>query len=72
MRDVVLRELALRELALRELALRELALRELVLRELVLRELVRDAVADRFDAAVRFVRLGTGLRDVTGDLLWSI
>ena len=67
MRDVVLRELALRELALRELALREL-----VLRELVLRELVRDAVADRFDAAVRFVRLGTGLRDVTGDLLWSI
>ena len=67
MRDVVLRELALRELALRELALRELALRELVLRELV-----RDAVADRFDAAVRFVRLGTGLRDVTGDLLWSI
>ena len=67
MRDVVLRELALRELALRELVLREL-----VLRELVLRELVRDAVADRFDAAVRFVRLGTGLRDVTGDLLWSI
>ena len=67
MRDVVLRELALRELALRELVLRELALRELVLRELV-----RDAVADRFDAAVRFVRLGTGLRDVTGDLLWSI
>ena len=62
MRDVVLRDLALRELALRELALRELALRELV----------RDAVADRFDAAVRFVRLGTGLRDVTGDLLWSI
>ena len=67
MRDVVLRELALRELVLRELVLREL-----VLRELVLRELVRDAVADRFDAAVRFVRLGTGLRDVTGDLLWSI
>ena len=67
MRDVVLRDLALRELALRELALRELALRELALRELV-----RDAVADRFDAAVRFVRLGTGLRDVTGDLLWSI
>ena len=62
----------MRDVALRELALRELALRELVLRELVLRELVRDAVADRFDAAVRFVRLGTGLRDVTGDLLWSI
>ncbi len=62
----------MRDVVLRELALRELALRELVLRELVLRELVRDAVADRFDAAVRFVRLGTGLRDVTGDLLWSI
>jgi hypothetical protein len=61
-----------RDVVLRELALRELALRELALRELVLRELVRDAVADRFDAAVRFVRLGTGLRDVTGDLLWSI
>ena len=62
----------MRDVVLRELALRELVLRELVLRELVLRELVRDAVADRFDAAVRFVRLGTGLRDVTGDLLWSI
>ena len=62
----------MRDVVLRELALRELALRELALRELVLRELVRDAVADRFDAAVRFVRLGTGLRDVTGDLLWSI
>ena len=62
----------MRDVVLRELALRELALRDLVLRELVLRELVRDAVADRFDAAVRFVRLGTGLRDVTGDLLWSI
>lgn len=62
----------MREVVLRELALRELALRELALRELVLRELVRDAVADRFDAAVRFVRLGTGLRDVTGDLQWSI
>ncbi len=57
---------------MRDVVLRELALRELALRELVLRELVRDAVADRFDAAVRFVRLGTGLRDVTGDLLWSI
>lgn len=62
----------MRDVVLREPALRELALRELALRELVLRELVRDAVADRFDAAVRFVRLGTGLRDVTGDLLWSI
>jgi DNA-binding Lrp family transcriptional regulator len=40
-------------------------------RELV-RELVRDEVADRFDVAVRFVRLGTGLRDVMVDLLWSI
>ena len=57
---------------MRDVVLRELALRELALRELALRELVRDAVADRFDAAVRFVRLGTGLRDVTGDLLWSI
>ena len=62
----------MRDVVLRELALRELALRELALRELVLRELFCDAVADRFDAAVRFVRLGTGLRDVTGDLLWSI
>lgn len=52
--------------------MRDVVLRELALRELALRELVRDAVADRFDAAVRFVRLGTGLRDVTGDLLWSI
>ena len=57
---------------MRDVVLRELALRELALREPALRELVRDAVADRFDAAVRFVRLGTGLRDVTGDLLWSI
>ena len=53
---------------MRDVVLRELALRELALRELVLRELVRDAVADRFDAAVRFVRLGAGLRGVTVDL----
>ena len=53
---------------MRDVVLRELALRELALRELVLRELVRDAVADRVDVAVRFVRLGTGLRGVTVDL----